>query len=77
MEQLMLRHCMLVAFGAYVNPNKVKSIRKNMQFLQAEWQILRLADLQLTLHVDEGNVQRLGPAEDVVYDDIGVCVLVN
>jgi hypothetical protein len=32
---------------------------------------------QLTLHVDKGNLQRLCPAEDVVYNDIGVCILVN
>ncbi len=39
--------------------------------------MLQLADFQLTLHVDEGNLQRLGLAEDVVYDDIGACILVN
>jgi hypothetical protein len=33
--------------------------------------------MQLALHVNEGSLIQLGPAEDIIDNDVGVCVLIN
>ncbi len=36
-----------------------------------------MGDFKLTLHVHQGQCQRLGIAKNIVHNDVGICILVN
>ncbi len=73
----MLRHCRSIAVGAHVNSNKFEASGKDLRLLYAEGEVLGLADLKLALHVDKGKMIWFSPANNVVYKDVHICIIVD
>jgi hypothetical protein len=59
------------------NANEFKLLGEYMKFLQAEGQILWLADPKLTLHVHHGIGFCLGLADNIINYDVCVCIVIN
>jgi hypothetical protein len=66
-----------IAIAANVCPDKFETLGEDMSLLQAEGQILGLADTKLTLHVKQGKLDCRSPAEYVVDDDPRISVVVD
>jgi hypothetical protein len=62
----MLRHCGSFTVGANIDADEFKLLWEDMQLFKTERQILILANTQLALHVNEGSLVRLGPADNIM-----------
>ena len=60
-DEVVFGHGWSIAINAYINADKFKMFDKDVQFLQTEGLILRLADAELTLHIVESHDESLGP----------------